>query len=104
MSDLLPTISIVFPTNARVETAIFVASNDLRRDAARLRYHDVVVGTVILYDTMKNSQWFGHRVDFLLKKEEEGWRPYVSEYDIETKPPMKYDIVYIESMSSFEKK
>lgn len=52
------------------------------------------IGTVILYHHTKHplEGWTQHCLDYLLKKTERGWQPYVSSFDIDDDRPLEYDI------------
>lgn len=88
---ILPCKSIIFPKYSIVNTAVFDPSHMGVFDIAQSLYQNIEEGKIILCETIKNNQWYGHRIDFLLQRTESGWQPYVVEYDVEKPSPMKYD-------------
>lgn len=99
--SLKPVISIIFPMNKRVQSEVFKPScSNLFRHSiefiSKLKKDTFVKGDRILCETVKNSQWYGHRLDFMIEKESEGevvegeekWQPYIVEYDISHGSPL----------------
>jgi hypothetical protein len=91
-----PVISIVFPKNTRVECAVFNPTIPLLFSKASALFDmegiDIEIGQTVLCETVKNNQWYGHRVDFILQRIENDWQPYIVEYDISKPAPLVPDL------------
>ena len=95
-----PVISIIFPMNKKVQSEVFKPSctNLFTHSVsflAKLKKNTFVKGDRVLCETVKNNQWYGHRLDFLLEKDGEEddkdvWQPYIVEYDISKESPLPY--------------
>lgn len=106
-----PVISIIFPMNKRVQSEVFKpsCSNLFTHSVsflAKLNRHTFSKGDRVLCETIKNNQWYGHRIDFLLEKEDEKedqeiWQPYIVEYDISRDSPLPYRYNFEDEISRY---
>ena len=59
---------------------------------AKWLYRDAKVGTIILYDHITHLDYHGHCLDFMIKRTEKGWQPYVSSFDVDDERPLQYHV------------
>lgn len=90
MIKTLPTITILRDSTHKKEE-IF-ETDFLKLATAKWLYREAKVGTVILYDHVAHLEYHGHCLDFIIKRTEEGWQPYVSSFDIDDKRPLEYHL------------
>ena len=92
ISDILPCKSVIFPKWTVADTAFFSPSDKRLFAVSKSLYSNIEAGQTVLCETVENSQWYGHRIDFLLKRmDDDKWQPYIVEYDIGKPSPMWYD-------------
>jgi hypothetical protein len=102
-----PVISIIFPMNKKVHSEVFKPScSNLFTNSvsflSKFNKHTFVKGDRVLCETIKNNQWYGHRIDFLLEKEDkEIWQPYIVEYDISRESPLPYRYNFEDDISRY---
>ena len=105
-----PVISIIFPMNKKVQSEVFKPScsnlfNYSVSFLSKFNKQTFDKGDRVLCETVKNSQWYGHRIDFLLelleKEDIDIWQPYIVEYDISRESPLPYRYNFEDDISRY---